>query len=98
MDQSRHRGVGVITPTKGIAPDRCLLAVGAQVLLQLDEPRSVSQAWARLKAWRAEHGHYSPVSFSWFVLALDVLYSMGAVELRRDVLVARSADAAALER
>ncbi|MEU9789572.1 ABC-three component system middle component 6 [Streptomyces sparsogenes] len=88
----------MITPTKGITPDRCLLAVGAQVLLQLDEPRSVSQAWARLKAWRSEHGHYAPVSFAWFVLALDVLYSMGAVELRRDVLVARSADAAALER
>ncbi|MEU1784339.1 ABC-three component system middle component 6 [Streptomyces sparsogenes] len=88
----------MITPTKGIAPDRCLLAVGAQVLLQLDEPRSVSQAWARLKAWRSEHGHNAPVSFAWFVLALDVLYSMGAVELRRDVLVARSADAAALER
>ncbi|WP_408059263.1 ABC-three component system middle component 6 [Streptomyces mirabilis] len=44
----------MITPTKGIAPDRCLLAIGAQVLLQLDEPRSVSQTWARLKAWRSE--------------------------------------------
>ncbi|MFC5264693.1 ABC-three component system middle component 6 [Kribbella qitaiheensis] len=88
----------MITPTKGIAPDRCLLAVGAQVLLQLDEPRSVSQAWARLKAWRIEHGHYAPVSFGWFVLALDALYSMGAVELRRDVLVLRSTDASTLER
>ncbi|WP_331768180.1 ABC-three component system middle component 6 [Embleya sp. NBC_00896] len=88
----------MITPTKGIAPDRCLLAVGAQIILQLDEPRSISQAWSRLKAWRTEHGHHSPVSFAWFVLALDVLYSMGAVDLRRDVLVARSADAQASER
>ncbi|KDQ71456.1 MULTISPECIES: ABC-three component system middle component 6 [Streptomyces] len=88
----------MITPTKGIAPDRCLLAVGAQVLLQLDEPRSVSQTWARLRTWRAEHGHASPVSFGWFVLALDVLYSMGAVELDQDILVARSMHAAPLER
>jgi hypothetical protein len=88
----------VITPTKGIAPDRCLLAVGAQILLQLDEPRSVSQTWSRLKNWRAEHSHTSPVSFGWFVLALDVLYSMGAVELDQDVLVARSMHAAPLER
>ncbi|MCI4039924.1 ABC-three component system middle component 6 [Streptomyces sp. NPDC087658] len=88
----------MITPTKGIAPDRCLLAVGAQILLQLDEPRSVSQAWARLRRWRTENDHPAPVSFAWFVLALDVLYSLGAVELRRDVLVARSVDAAALER
>ncbi|NUK05713.1 ABC-three component system middle component 6 [Streptomyces lunaelactis] len=88
----------MITPTKGIAPDRCLLAVGAQVLLQLDEPRTVSQTWARLKAWRREHHHYSPVSFSWFVLALDVLYGIGAVELHDDLLVVRNADAASLER
>ena len=88
----------MITPTKGIAPDRCLLAVGAQVLLQLDEPRTVSQAWSRLKAWRLENDHTSPVSFGWFVLALDVLYSMGAVDLDQDLLVARSAHAAPLER
>ncbi|MEU4205831.1 ABC-three component system middle component 6 [Streptomyces sp. NPDC026294] len=88
----------MITPTKGIAPERCLLAVGAQILLQLDEPRSVSQTWSRLKTWRAEHSHTSPVSFGWFVLALDVLYSMGAAELAQDVLVARSMHAAPLER
>ncbi|MFD3844026.1 ABC-three component system middle component 6 [Streptomyces sp. NPDC058642] len=88
----------MITPTKGITPDRCLLAVGAQILLQLEEPRSVSQTWARLKRWRSDHGHHSPVSFNWFVLTLDVLYSMGAVELHRDLLVARSVNAAALER
>ena len=88
----------MITPTKGIAPDRCLLAVGAQVLLQLDEPRTVSQAWARLKSWRADQAHTSPVSFEWFVLALDILYSIGAVELDQDVLVARSTDAAPSER
>ncbi|MFB6654075.1 ABC-three component system middle component 6 [Streptomyces microflavus] len=88
----------MITPTKGIAPDRCLLAIGAQILLQLDEPRTVSQAWSRLKNWRAEHAHISPVSFGWFVLALDVLYTMGAVELVQDVLVARSTNAAPSER
>ncbi|MFE9253520.1 ABC-three component system middle component 6 [Streptomyces sp. NPDC007088] len=88
----------MITPTKGIAPDRCLLAVGAQVLLQLDEPRTVSQTWARLKACRREHQHYSPVSFGWFVLSLDVLYGIGAVELHDDLLVVRNADAASLER
>lgn len=88
----------MITPTKGLAPDRCLLAIGAQILIQLDEPRTVSQAWSRLKSWRASHSHTSPVSFGWFVLALDVLYTMGAVELVQDVLVARSTDAAPLER
>ncbi|MFJ8476481.1 ABC-three component system middle component 6 [Kitasatospora sp. NPDC094011] len=88
----------MITPTKGIAPERSLLAVGAQILLQLNEPRTVNQTWARLKAWREEKDHNSPLSFSWFVLALDVLYGMGVVELRHDLLVARSAHAAPAER
>ncbi|WP_373292164.1 ABC-three component system middle component 6 [Streptomyces daqingensis] len=88
----------MITPTKGIPADRCLLAVGAQILMQLGEPRSVSQAWARLRAWRLENGHYSPVSFEWFVLALDMLYSLGAVDLRRDLLVARRSYAASGQR
>ncbi|MFF4847298.1 ABC-three component system middle component 6 [Streptomyces sp. NPDC001194] len=84
----------MITPTKGISPDRCLLAVGAQILMQLEEPRTVSQAWARLKQWRSENSHFAPVSFEWFVLSLDVLYSLGAVELHQDLLVVRRNDAA----
>ncbi|MFF8391887.1 ABC-three component system middle component 6, partial [Cellulosimicrobium funkei] len=47
---------------------------------------------------RADQAHTSPVSFEWFVLALDILYSIGAVELDQDVLVARSTDAAPSER
>lgn len=80
----------MITPTKGISPDRSLIAVGAQILMQLDQPRTVSQAWARLRLWRTTHDHPSPVSFEWFVLALDVLYTLGAIEMRHDLLVRRS--------
>ncbi|GHH95015.1 ABC-three component system middle component 6 [Streptomyces capillispiralis] len=85
----------MLTPTKGIAPDRALLAVGAQILLALDQPLTVSQAWARFKEQRARLGHHSPVPFEWFVLGLDILYALGTVELRRDLLVpTRSEDAA----
>jgi hypothetical protein len=77
----------VITPTKGIAPDRALLAVGAQIAMELDTPATVSQAWARLTARRARLRHHAPVSFGWFVLALDVLHALGVVELRDDLLV-----------
>jgi hypothetical protein len=77
----------MITPTKGIAPDRSLLAVGAQILLQLEKPLTVSQAWARLKSWREAHDHQSPLSFGWFVLALDVLYALGTVSMEQDLIV-----------
>ncbi|MEV5985838.1 ABC-three component system middle component 6 [Streptomyces sp. NPDC052051] len=79
----------MLTPTKGITPDRALLAVGAQILQELHSPLTVSQAWARLKARRSELGHGSPVSFGWFVLALDVLHALGAVEMRDELLMPR---------
>ena len=88
----------MITPTKGIAPDRCLLAVGAQITMVLDTPMTVTQAWSRFRAQRTRLGHHSPVSFEWFVLGLDVLYSLGAVELRDDLVTRRRSDAALSDR
>jgi hypothetical protein len=83
----------MITPTKGIAPQRALVVVGAQVLQLLDRPMTVSQTWTRLREWRATHGHHAPIPFWWFVLSLDVLYALGVVELDRDLLRRRQADA-----
>ena len=88
----------MIVPTKGIAPQRSLIAVGAQILEILDRPLTVSQAWARLRAWRRAHSHHTPVPFWWFVLALDLLYALGVVELNNEILVRRSADAAIPQR
>ncbi|WP_460303054.1 ABC-three component system middle component 6 [Actinocorallia aurea] len=87
----------MITPTKGIEPDRALLSVGAQILQQLAEPTSVSQVWFKLKSWRLREGYVSPVSFGWFTLALDVLYAMGLIELNDGLLFRRSSRAAQIE-
>jgi hypothetical protein len=88
----------VITPTKGIAPQRALLTVGAQIAQVLDEPLTVSQAWSRLKAWRRANDHKAPIPFWWFALALDVLYSLGAVDFEGDLLILRRVDASATPR
>ncbi|MEU9849916.1 ABC-three component system middle component 6 [Streptomyces sp. NPDC047985] len=84
----------MITPTKGVSPDRALLAVGAQIAVQLDRPLTVSQTWARLREWRRENGHPAPLSFGWFVLALDVLHALGIVDLNNELLTRRTAHAA----
>jgi hypothetical protein len=88
----------VLTPTRGIAPDRALLAVGAQILMELESPLTVSQAWARTKARRKKLGHHSPVSFGWFVLALDALHALGVVDMHDDLLMRRRGDASPVER
>lgn len=76
----------MITPTKGIAPQRALLTVGAQISLILTEPMTVSQAWTALKLWRARHENDALLPFSWFVLALDALYALGAVHYEDGIL------------
>jgi hypothetical protein len=88
----------MILPTKGISPDRALLAIGAQVIMQLDQPRTVSQAWARLVQWRESNNHLAPISFGWFVLSLDILFALGVVELDEDVLSLRRRDALSARR
>ncbi|NVI86047.1 ABC-three component system middle component 6 [Actinomadura sp. BRA 177] len=72
----------MIVPTKGIAPQRALLAVGAQIVLATGrQPVTITQAWRRLLTWREENRHKAPIPFWWFALALDVLYALGLVEL-----------------
>jgi hypothetical protein len=83
----------MILPTKGISADRALLSVGAQILRQLDQPLTVSAAWHALRDWRQSTGRPDNISFSWFVLALDVLYALGAVSYA-DGLLAREVTSA----
>ncbi|GMV42241.1 MAG: hypothetical protein AMXMBFR64_39570 [Myxococcales bacterium] len=68
----------MILPTKGIAPDQALLAIGAKLLGHIDEPKTVSRLWADFGSAQAGS---SGVSFDWFVLALDLLFLLGLVEL-----------------
>jgi hypothetical protein len=73
----------MVVPTKGITPQRSLLAVGAQILLTLDRPLTVSQAWPTLQEWRRIRGHHAPVPFWWFVLASTRCMRWGWLSCRR---------------
>ncbi len=70
----------MILPTKHISADKSLLAVGALLLRPLDQPRTVTSIWEQVRA-APEIG-----TFARFVLALDVLYAIDAVELRDGLL------------
>lgn len=81
----------MIVPTKGIHPRRALLTVGAQLLdIVGTDPVTVSQAWARLQTHRDEVGD-PPIAFDWFVLALDLTHTVGAVGLSDAGLLERRA-------
>ena len=67
----------MILPTKGVGPDKALLSLGAGILGELEEPKTVSRLWSELSS-RSTNG--AKFTFDWFVLALDLLYLLGAVE------------------
>lgn len=76
----------MITPTKGIRPERALLYVAGQILRDLDDPTTVSGAWEALARRRRTEGQHATLTFDWFVLALDLLRALGVVELSNGML------------
>jgi len=77
----------MITPTKGVRPERSLLYVGGQILADLRDPTTVSAAWEALARRREDEGQDATITFDWFVLALDLLRALGAVRLHDGLLV-----------
>lgn len=76
----------MITPTKGVRTDRSLLYIGGQILSNLDEPTTVSAAWESLARKRTQQGQDTTLTFDWYVLALDLLYALGAVRLSNGLI------------
>jgi len=76
----------MITPTKGISTERALLSVAAQIALVLREPMTVSETWHAFQSSRSPRSRQEAISYSWFILALDVLFALGAVDLRNGLL------------
>jgi hypothetical protein len=68
----------MILPTKGLALDRALLSVGAEVLRRLDRPKTVSRLWDQVR--NRQCSLLESVPYEWFVLSLDLLYLCGAID------------------
>ncbi|RSZ38218.1 MULTISPECIES: ABC-three component system middle component 6 [unclassified Variovorax] len=70
----------MILPTKHIPQNEALIGVGATVLGHLDTPRTVSSLWDRLKS------EPNVGTFERFVLATNLLFVIGAIDLRDGLL------------
>lgn len=81
----------MILPTKHVSPDRALISVGAEVLAILKHPMTISRLWDELRGRRTLLIPNAPIDYQWFVLSLDLLYLIGAVELERGLVRKASA-------
>lgn len=73
----------MILPTKHISTRNSLLGVGAIIIEHLNYPRTVTSLWSDLSKLP------EVATFERFVLVLDLLYMIGAIELEEGLLYKR---------
>jgi len=79
----------MILPSKHLPPDRALLTQGARILEYLTKPMTVSALWERIKPDRKSKTAPRSLRYDTFVLTLDLLFLMGAVDLKEGLLARR---------
>lgn len=76
----------MILPTKHLAQERALLTVGARILPRVVQPITVSALWEELSRGPASTVNPLSLRYDAFVLALDLLFLMGAIQLNDGLL------------
>lgn len=77
----------MILPSKHLTQDRALLTVGARILQHLSQPKTISALWEELPRQNvAGRNTAPPLRYDGFVLALDLLFLIGAIELQDGLL------------
>ena len=76
----------MILPTKHLKPERALITIGADMLVKLKRPATVSRLWDDIRKDRSSDNGAASITYDWFVLALDMLFIMGAITYERGVL------------
>ena len=77
----------MILPSKHLPQDRALLTLGAVILRNLTHPVTVSALWEQMSRSAGGQEAPPPLRYDGFVLALDLLFLLGALELREGLLV-----------
>jgi hypothetical protein len=76
----------MILPTKHLAQDRALLSIGAKILPALEHPVTVSALWEQLSRDPESATTAIPLRYDAFVLALDLLFLIGTIQLSEGLL------------
>ncbi|MGM0714153.1 ABC-three component system middle component 6 [Brevibacillus parabrevis] len=80
-------GSVVLTPTKNLHEDKTIIKIGARILSILTSPSTVSSAWnSYIQVQKKETNNTIRIQFDTFILALDFLYIIGAIEYEDDLM------------
>jgi hypothetical protein len=76
----------MILPSKHLSQERALLTVGARILRLLSYPMTVSALWEKMPGVTTGKKNLPPLRYDGFVLAIDLLFLIGAVDLQDGLL------------
>ncbi|MEI2743433.1 MAG: ABC-three component system middle component 6 [Candidatus Competibacter sp.] len=81
----------MILPTKHLSQDRALLTVGALLLKDLSQPKTVSALWEEISRPTGNNDIKKPVlRYDAYILTLDLLFLIGAIEFQGGLLNRRT--------
>ena len=76
----------MLLPTKRIPEERSLIVVGAGILHLLNRPKTVSRLWEEIQKQTNKKNETQKVTYNWFILALDFLFIINAINIERGQL------------
>ena len=76
----------MILPSKHLPLHRSLLGVGAELLSRMDSPATVSRLWNEIRCQRNEDSTHAPIDYRWYILALDMLFIIGAIDIQNGLI------------
>lgn len=76
----------MILPSKHLSHNRALLTVGARILPRLSQTKTVSALWEEMSSDPALKREHTVLRYEGFVLALDLLFLLGAIDLNDGML------------
>lgn len=75
----------MILPSKHMSTEGALVGLGADVLMCLDDAKTVSVLFQSVQNAR-ESTDKARIHFDWFLLALDFLFALDAIRLESDLI------------
>ena len=80
----------MILPTKHLRTDRAIISIGAEILRILTKPKTISKIWDEFRILPSISKQKKPVNYDWFILSIDLLFTIDAVSFERGLLQKRS--------
>jgi hypothetical protein len=80
----------MILPSKHVSQDRALLSIGARILLHLSQPKTASALWEEMLPLAVRKSDVLPLHYDEYVLALDLLFLIDAIEIHSGLLRRRT--------